>query len=86
MIRIETSVHLGRVFFAVIGRIESTDLPELKRLIESHNGPATLDLKGVRLVDRDAVTFLADFETGKGRITNCPSYIREWIRREQAER
>ena len=86
MIRIETLVRGGRVFFAVIGRIESTDLPELKRLIESHNAPETLDLKGVRLVDRDVVTFLASFETNNGRITNCPSYIREWIHREQAER
>jgi hypothetical protein len=86
MIRIETSVRGDRVIFAVIGRIESNDLPELKRLIESHNAPATLDLKGVKLVDRDVVTFLASFETDNARITNCPSYIREWIRREQGER
>jgi hypothetical protein len=85
MIRIETSVRRGRVVFAVIGRIEGDDLPELKRLIESHNVPASLDLKGVRLVDRDVVTFLANFETDKGKITNCPTYIREWIRRERAE-
>lgn len=85
MIRIETSVRRDRVVFAVIGRIESHDLPELKRLIESHNAPATLDLKEVKLVDRDVVTFLADFETDSGRITNCPSYIREWIRRERTQ-
>ena len=74
-----------QVIFAVIGRIESNDLPELKRLIESHAPPVILDLKGVRLVDRDGVTFLANFETDNGRITNCPPYIREWIRRERAE-
>jgi anti-anti-sigma regulatory factor len=85
MIRIETSVCRDQVIFAVIGRIESNDLPELKRLIESHDPPVILDLKGVRLVDRDGVTFLADFETDNGRITNCPRYIREWIRRERAE-
>jgi anti-anti-sigma regulatory factor len=85
MIRIETSVRPGQVIFAVIGRIESNDLPELKRLIESHDPPVILDLKGVRLVDRDGITFLANFETDNGRITNCPPYIREWIRRERAE-
>ena len=85
MIRIETSVRRGKVIFVVIGRIERNDLPELKRLIESHNAPATLDLKAVRLVDRDVVTFLANFETDNGKITNCPTYIREWIRRERAE-
>jgi anti-anti-sigma regulatory factor len=85
MIRIETLVRRDQVIFAVIGRIESNDLPELKRLIESHTSPVILDLKGVRLVDRDGVTFLANFETDNGRITNCPPYIREWIRRERAE-
>jgi hypothetical protein len=86
MIRIETSVRRDRVIFAVIGRIESNDLPELKRVIESHSPPVILDLKGVRLVDRDVVTFLANFETDNATITNCPTYIREWIRRERAER
>jgi hypothetical protein len=85
MIRIEISVRRDRVIFAVVGRIESNDLPELKRLIESHDPPVILDLKGVRLVDRGGVTFLANFETDNGRITNCPPYIREWIRRERAE-
>jgi hypothetical protein len=85
MIRIEILVRRDRVTFAVIGRIENNDLPELKRLIESHDPPVILDLKAVRLVDRDGVTFLANFETNNGRITNCPPYIREWIRRERAE-
>ena len=85
MIRIEISVRRDRVTFAVIGRIESNDLPELKRVIESHDPPVILDLKGVRLVDRDGVTFLANFETNNGRITNCPPYIREWIRREREQ-
>ena len=85
MIRIEASVRRHQVTFAVIGRIESNDLPELKRVIESHDPPVILDLKGVRLVDRDGVTFLANFETNNGRITNCPPYIREWIRREREQ-
>ena len=85
MIRIETSVRRHQVIFAVIGRIESNDLPELKRVIESHDPPVILDLKGVRLVDRDGVTFLANFETNNGRISNCPPYIREWIRREREQ-
>jgi len=85
MIRIEISVRRNRVIFAVIGRIESNDLLELKRLIGTHSLPVILDLKGVRLVTRDVVTFLANFEKDHGRITNCPTYIREWIRIERAE-
>ena len=85
MIRIETSESGDLVTFALIGRIESNDLPELKRVITSYNQPVVLDLKGVKLIDREAVTFLANFETDNARITNCPPYIREWIRRERAE-
>ena len=44
-----------------------------------------LDLEGVKLVDRDTVGFLASFETGQAKITNCPRYIREWIRREREQ-
>jgi hypothetical protein len=83
MIRIETSVRRDWVIFAVIGRIERNDLAELKRLIDSHKTSVILDLKGVTLVDRDVVTFLANFETDNGRITNCPTYVREWIRTER---
>jgi len=86
MIRIETSMAGNRVIFAVIGRIQSSDLPGLKRLIESHNPAVILDLKQVSLVDRAVVKFFANFERANGQITNCPNYIREWICREGAER
>ena len=49
--------------FTLIGRIESKDLPELKKAIESYNPSVVLDLKGVKLIDREAVTFPANFET-----------------------
>jgi ABC-type transporter Mla MlaB component len=85
MIRIETAERQDLVTFALSGRIQAEDLPELKRVMESYSKPVVLDLTGVKLVDRDAVRFLADFETDNGRITNCPSYIREWIRTERAQ-
>ena len=83
MIRIDTSVRRDWAILSIVGRIEHHDLPELKRVIERHKPPVILDLKGVTLVDREVVTFLADFETESGTITSCPTYIREWIRREQ---
>jgi hypothetical protein len=85
MIRIETSESEDLVTFALIGRIQSKFLLELKRLIESYNKPVVLDLKGVKLVDREAITFLANLETDNATITNCPPYIREWIRSERAQ-
>ena len=85
MIRIETSERRDLVTFALSGRIQAEDLPELKRVTESSSKPVVLDLTGVKLVDRDAVRFLANLETDNATITNCPPYIREWIRRERAE-
>jgi ABC-type transporter Mla MlaB component len=85
MIRIETSERRDLVTIALSGHIQAEELPELKRVMESYSKQLVLDLTGVKLVDRDVITFLADFEVDNGRITNCPSYIREWIRREQAE-
>jgi anti-anti-sigma regulatory factor len=86
MIRIETSVRGDVVTFAVIGRIQSEDLPELKRLLQnSGKKSVVLDLQQVKLVDREAITFLANFEGDNATITNCPPYIHEWILRERAQ-
>ena len=85
MIRIETSVDGDLMTFALIGRLQSENLPELKRLLEPRDGnkKIVLDLKEVRLVDREAIMFLANFEKHNATITNCPPYIREWIRSER---
>lgn len=84
MIRIDKSKTGDLVTFVLSGRIQAEDLPELKRVTESYSKPVVLDLTGVKLVDRDAVRFLANLETDNATITNCPPYIREWILRERA--
>ena len=72
--------------FVLSGRMQEEDLQELKTLLKKHTKQnVVLDLKEVKLVDREAITFLANFETGNARITNCPPYIREWISRERAQ-
>ena len=85
MIRIETSERRDLVTLALSGRIQAGDLPELKRVMESYSKPLVLDLTGVKLIDRDAVRFLAKLETDNATITNCSRYIREWILRERAQ-
>ncbi len=42
-----------------------------------------LDLRDVRLADRDAVKFLRDCEAGGMKLENCPAYVREWMNREK---
>ena len=87
MIRIEILQNGDSVTLVLSGRMQKQDLQALESLLKKHDKlTVVLDLKGVKLVDRDAVEFLAGFETDQAKITNCPPYIREWIRREQAER
>ena len=85
MIRIETSESGDLVTFVLTGWIQKEDLGVLESLVEKQKKAVVLDLKGVKLVDQDAVRFLASFETGQAKITNCPRYIREWVRRERAQ-
>jgi hypothetical protein len=85
MLRIEKLESGDLMTFVLSGRIQKEDLGELKGLLEKHHKAVILDLEGVKLVDRDAVRFLASFETDPAKITNCPRYIREWIRRERAQ-
>ena len=75
-------VGKNRVLLRVSGRVTGEHVSTLKTLLEKENSALTLDLKDVRLVDSEAVKLLAIHEAKGARIANCPSYIREWIRRE----
>ena len=81
MLKIQRSMDGKSVRCARSGRIEGQHVAELQRLIEEEASrhPITLDLEGVRLVDRDAVAFLARCEAIGIRLENCPAYVREWI-------
>jgi anti-anti-sigma regulatory factor len=84
-LRIQKSPDEGMVVFTLSGRIESEQVAELQRLFdfESEAHSIVLDLKEVKLVDREAVGFLACWEAKGVRLKNCPPYIREWILREK---
>jgi ABC-type transporter Mla MlaB component len=86
MIRIEPSEDLESVMLTLSGRLRAGDLSELKNIMESYSRPIVLNLTEVKIIDRAAIGFLAEFEFNNGRIKSCPSYIREWIRQELAGR
>jgi len=73
----------GVVIFALSGRIEESDLEQLENLLRAEGGgqgqSMSIDLKEVRLVDRQVVRFLAVCESEGIQLRNCPAYIREWI-------
>jgi hypothetical protein len=84
-LRIHRSADDGFVVFGLSGRVDADYLGELRRLFEFEAGDRriALDLKEVKLVDREAVRFLAGCEARGIRLRNCPPYIREWIVRER---
>ena len=84
-LRIERSAKQGDVVaLSLSGRIRAEELAELQRLleVEGQDRRIVLDLKEVKLVDRDAVRFLARCEANGIQLKNCPAYIREWIVRD----
>jgi len=87
MLRIQRFEDGEGVRFMLSGRIEAEHLPELRRLIEAEHltRVLTLDLREVKLVDSDAVSFLAHCEAAGATLENCPAYVREWIASERAE-
>ena len=60
-------------------------MPDLEALLESESSDrdVVLDLRHVKLVDRDAVQFLAGCEAAGTELRNCSAYIREWITQEK---
>ena len=85
MLRVQRSTEGHDMVLALSGRIEVEDLAELQRLVQSEakDHSFVLDLKDVRLVNREAVIFLSDREADGTKLRNCPAYIREWIGRER---
>jgi hypothetical protein len=84
MLRIQRSCD-RRVVLSLSGRIEAEDVAELQRLIalEAIGQTIAFDLRDVVLVDRDAVMFLARWESEGIELENCPAYVREWFAAER---
>jgi hypothetical protein len=63
--------------------MEAAQVPELNELFDRDYRNIILDLRDVRLADRDAVTFLRRCEADGMKLENCPAYVREWMDRER---
>jgi anti-anti-sigma regulatory factor len=82
-LRIERSARQGFTVLTLSGCIEAAQVLELKELFDRDYRTIILDLRDVRLADRDAVRFLKVCETDGMKLENCPAYVREWIDRER---
>ena len=87
MLRI-TRKSNGKVVFKVSGQLTSGNVTEMEALIavEGKGKRIVLDCTDLRSVDGEAVKFLEKWEADSIKLKNCGLYIREWIRRERAER
>ena len=84
VLRIERASRGQTILLRLSGRIQSEHLQELKAQMEGYKRKIILDLADVKLVDREAVSFLADCETHGVELKQCSPYIRDWIARERA--
>ena len=71
----------GEVVFKLSGRMGAENIGELEKLVsaEASGRRIVLDLKDLRLVDQDGVSFLRRCEADSIQLKNCPAYIRKWI-------
>lgn len=65
--------------FTLSGRLEAEQVMEMEELFDRDYRTIVLDLRDLRLTDRDAVRFLKVCEAHGMRLENCPAYVREWI-------
>ena len=84
VLRIERTSRGQLLILRLSGRIQSEHLLELKTQMHGYTEKIVLDLADVKLVDRDAVCFLADCESRGVELKQCSPYIRDWIARELA--
>lgn len=80
MLKIERTAN-GEVVFKLTGRMGAENVNELENLInaEANCRRVVLDLKDLRLVDQEVVSFLRRCEADSIQLKNCPAYIRQWI-------
>lgn len=78
-LRIERSTRQSFTVFTLSGRLEAEQVMEMEELFDRDYRTIVLDLRDLRLTDRDAVRFLKVCEAHGMRLENCPAYVREWI-------
>jgi hypothetical protein len=82
-LRIERSARQGFTVLTLSGRMQSEEVAELTQLFDTDYRNIILDLRDLRLADRDAVRFLRNCKAEGMKLENCPAYVREWMDREE---
>ena len=72
-LRIERLTRQAFTVFTLSGLTDAEHVPELKELFDRDYRNFILDLRDVRLADRDAVRFLRGCEADGMKLENCPA-------------
>jgi hypothetical protein len=86
MLRLETESDGNLTTIRVIGRLQASEIEDLRLALKDVESRAVLDLSELLLVDLPVVRFLGACEDEGVELRNCPRYIREWISRERGAR
>ena len=81
VLKIERNTNGTFVIFLLSGRMHAEDLDAVKAEIVGV-AEFVLDLENVKLVDHEAVCFLANCEANGAKVRHCSPYIRNWINKE----
>lgn len=84
-LKIQRSTEQKLLVLTLVGRIQAENIPDLLALLESGSPErgVIMDLAHVKLVDQEAVRFLARCEASGASLRNYSGYIREWITQEK---
>jgi hypothetical protein len=85
MLRIEKESHGDTTSLRISGRIQSSNIGNIRAQMDDDRVRIVLDLGEVTLVDVEVVRFLSDCENEGIVLVHCPPYVREWILRERIE-
>ena len=83
MLKIQRSENV--IVLKLSGQIGYEDLTEFQDIVSRERDDGlVLDLRELKLIDSDGISFLISCEARGIRVANCAPYIREWMSREEA--
>jgi hypothetical protein len=85
VLKIDRGSDAQQLVLRLSGRIQSEHVEQLNTEMKGST-QVVLDLKDVKLVDREVVCFLGSCEANGAELRHCSPYIREWILKEKASR
>ena len=78
--RIHRTTRPGSTVFVLSGVLDADHAARLRELLATEpDVRIVIDLRGVTIVDRSGVCFLARIQAAGAEIVNCPEYVRSWM-------